>query len=468
MIFGYPPIFWFNDSYNYLYDAVTHQPDAVRPNGYPFLLDLLLPLHSAYPLAVLQAAMGVAIGVAIYALLRHRGLPWWGAALPPLPVLFDSYELHLEHQVTADTLFIFLATIAVVILCWSDRPSVMAMAVAGLFIGYATVVRSVGEPLLIVALVGMLARRVGWRRLATLAVAGIVPVGAYMIWFHSTYGHYALTESSGTFLYSRVSAFADCAKINPPARLQILCDPTPPNLRPPSGEYIWANNELGPYKSKTTPLWNKTQSDDTAMRFTPMVNGLAGQFAKDAIFAQPSDYLSVVTHDTLHTFGWNRQPDPDNIAGNGTLFRFVSSRSELTNLIPTVRVPTRHAVEHHRAHRRRGRGGPLAPLGRPRPAALAGRGGADRAAADDRRVQLSVRARRGARRLPGGRAGLRPRGQVSARPGGRSAAAPWPRRRCRGGIASAACRVRPRRAPAPARHRTAPSRSRWLCRCRRR
>jgi len=88
VIFGYPPIFWFNDSYNYLYDAVTHQPDAVRPNGYPFLLDLLLPLHSAYPLAVLQAAMGVAIGVAIYALLRHRGLPWWGAALPPLPVLF--------------------------------------------------------------------------------------------------------------------------------------------------------------------------------------------------------------------------------------------------------------------------------------------------------------------------------------------------------------------------------------------
>jgi len=334
VIFGYPPIFWFNDSYNYLYDAVTHQPDAVRPNGYPFLLDLLLPLHSAYPLAVLQAAMGVAIGVAIYALLRHRGLPWWGAALPPLPVLFDSYELHLEHQVTADTLFIFLATIAVVILCWSDRPSVMAMAVAGLFIGYATVVRSVGEPLLIVALVGMLARRVGWRRLATLAVAGIVPVGAYMIWFHSTYGHYALTESSGTFLYSRVSAFADCAKINPPASLQILCDPTPPNLRPPSGEYIWANNELGPYKSKTTPLWNETQSDDTALRFTPFVNGLAGQFAKDAIFAQPSDYLSVVTHDTLHTFGWNRQPDPDNIAGNGTLFRFVSSRSELTNLIP--------------------------------------------------------------------------------------------------------------------------------------
>jgi hypothetical protein len=334
VILGYPPILWFNDSYNYLYDAVTHKPDAVRPNGYPFLLDLLLPLHSAYPVAVLQAAMGVVTGLAIYALLRQRGLPWWGAALPTLPVLFDSYELHLEHTLTADTLFIFLATIAVVILCWSDRPSVLAMAVAGLFIGYATVVRSVGEPLLIVALLGLLARRAGWRRLVTLAVAGVVPIGAYMIWFHHTQGNYALTESSGTFLYSRVSTFADCAKIKPPAKLRVLCDPTPPNLRPPSGEYIWANNELGPYKDKTTPLWKATQSDDTAMRFTPSINGLAGQFAKDAILAQSSDYLSVVTRDTLHTFGWNRQPDPDNYAGNGPVFQFVSSGQELTGLIP--------------------------------------------------------------------------------------------------------------------------------------
>ena len=215
VILGYPPILWFNDSYNYLYDAVTHVPDQVRPNGYPFFIDLLLPLHSAYPLALLQAAMGVGMGVIIYALLRHRGLPWWGAALPTLPVLFDSYELHLEHMVTADTLFIFLGTVAVVILCWSDRPSVPAMAVAGLLIGYATVVRSVGQPLLVVVLVAMLVRRVGWRRLVTLLVAGIVPIAAYMIWFHGTYGKYALTESSGTFLYSRVSTFAECAQDQP-------------------------------------------------------------------------------------------------------------------------------------------------------------------------------------------------------------------------------------------------------------
>jgi hypothetical protein len=333
VILGYPPILWFNDSYNYVYDAVTHIPDTIRPNGYPFFIDLLLPLHSAYPLAVLQAAMGVGMGVVIYALLRHRGLPWWGAVLPALPVLFDSYELHLEHMVTADTLFIFLGTVAVVLLCWNDRPSVPVMAVAGLLIGYATVVRSVGQPLLVVVLLAMLVRRVGWRRLATLFVAGIVPIAAYMFWFHGTYGTYALTDSSGTFLYGRVSTFAECAKIKPPADIQALCDPTPPYLRPVSGDYIWTNNELGPYKSKATPLYNATKSEDTSLRFTPSINGMAEKFAKDAILAQPFDYLRVVTHDTLHTFGWSRQPDPNNYYGNGPAFNFVSG-PELTQLIP--------------------------------------------------------------------------------------------------------------------------------------
>jgi hypothetical protein len=350
VIVGYPPIMWFNDSYNYAYDAVMHIPDEIRPNGYPFLLDLLLPLHSLYPLAVLQAAMGVVLGVVIYALLRRRGLPWWGAALPTLPVLFDSYELHLEHMVTADPLFIFLVTVAVVVLCWNDRPSVLAMAVAGLLIGYATLVRSVGTPLLVVALVAMLARRVGWRRLAALLVAGLVPIGAYMLWFHGTYGKYALTESGGTFLYSRVSTFAECDKITLPSKaLRALCDPTPPRLRPQSGEYVWTDNELPPDQKTTIPLYNITGSTNTALRFTPYVNGLAGTFAKDAILAQPSDYLRVVIHDTLQGFAWNRQPDPGDNTGNGPAFSFISQR-DLDNLIPWWAGDTGRASDDHTAY----------------------------------------------------------------------------------------------------------------------
>jgi hypothetical protein len=321
---AYPPVLWFNDSYNYLYDAVYHIPDQVRPNGYPLFLDLLLPLHSVSPIALLQAAMGVGLGVAIYALLRHRGLPWWGAILPALPVLFDAYELHLEHMITADPLFIFLVTMAVVFLCWSDRPSVLAMAVAGLMIGYASITRSVGEPLLVVVFVVMLARRVGWLRLVSLVVTGILPIAGYLIWFHTWYGQYALSDS-GAFLYSRVSTFALCSRIDPPARLQFLCDTTPPSLRPVAGEYVWADNELGRDAHKTTPLYRYKDSTDTSLRFKPAISAETEQFAKDAILAQPADYLRVVIDDTLHTFGWNRQPDPNDYYGNGRDFEFDAS-----------------------------------------------------------------------------------------------------------------------------------------------
>ena len=340
VVLGYPPILWFNDSYNYIDDAVTHVPDVVRPNGYPFFIDLLLPLHSAYPLAILQAAMGVVIGVLIYALLRRRGLPWWGATLAALPVLFDSYQLHLEHMITADTLFIFLGTVAIVILCWNDRPSVLVMAVAGLLIGYATLVRSVGQPLLAVVLVAMLVRRVGWRRLVTLVVAGVVPIVVYMAWFNGSHGRFGLTESSGTFLYSRVSTFAECDKIKPSADVRALCDPTPPYLRPVSGEYLWADNEKWPDNKVTTPLFNLHHSTDNRLRFTPKVNAMAEKFAREAILAQPVSYLHVVVDDTLHTFGWNRQPDPHNYYGNGPAFQFVSGK-ELNALIPWWVNPVR-------------------------------------------------------------------------------------------------------------------------------
>jgi hypothetical protein len=312
VMLGYPPIMWFNDSYNYIEDAVLHTADAVRPDGYPFFLNLLWPLHSLYPVALLQAGMGLAMGVTSYALLRHRGLPWWGATLPALPVLFDVYELHLEHMVTADTLFTFLVTVAVIILCWSDKPSVAVCAVAGLLTGYATLVRSVGQPLLIVLVVGLLVRRVGWRRLAALVVAGIVPIAAYMIWFHASWGEYALTESRGTFLYSRVSTFAECDKINPPASVRPLCDPRPPAKREVSGQYIWAED---------TPL-AKITGTNNAKRFTPAIESQTQKFAQEAILAQPVDYLRVVIHDTMHTFGWTRQPDPFNYYGNGPVFRF--------------------------------------------------------------------------------------------------------------------------------------------------
>jgi hypothetical protein len=323
VMLGYPSAMFFTDSYAYMTDAVTKSPDMVRSDGYPLFLWLLLPFHSLALITSLQALMGLAVGAGIYAVLRRRGLPWWGATIPALPVLFDVFELQLEHMIAADVLFYALITAAIILLCWWDRPPLAVAVLAGLAIGYATTVRTVGEPLLIIVVVCMVLRRMGWRRIAATAIAGIVPIAGYMVWFHAHTGQFAMNESTGTFLYSRVSAFAECSKMNPPADLRVLCDPRPPADRPPGGsqEYLW---------STSTPLQKLAGSN--RLKFTPRMESLTMRFAERAIAAQPLDYLRVVAKDTLRAFGWTRENSTapmnsridgiGNVEGSGSKWRF--------------------------------------------------------------------------------------------------------------------------------------------------
>jgi hypothetical protein len=316
VMIGYPPAMFFSDSYNYMTDAVTGTPDIVRANGYPFFLRLLLPFHSLALVTGLQALLGLAMGVGIYAVLRRRGLPWWGATIPALPVLFDVFEVQLEHMVAADVLFYALITAVLVLLCWWDRPPLAVAVIVGLATGYAATVRSVGEPLLILVVAGMLLRRMGVLRAAAAAVAGVLPILGYMFWFHASTGQYALNEATGTFLYSRVQAFADCSRINPPANLRVLCDPKAIKDRPVSQEYLWSNQ---------TPL-AKLTGRNNIYRFTPHIESLTTQFAIRAIEAQPLSYAKVVVKDTLRAFDWRREavndPKVGNVEGSGSKFRF--------------------------------------------------------------------------------------------------------------------------------------------------
>jgi hypothetical protein len=332
VMLGYPPAMFFNDSYNYMTDAVTKTPDAVRSDGYPLFLYLLLPFHSLNLVTGLQALLGLAMGVGIYAVLRHRGLPWWGATIPALPVLFDVFELQLEHMIAADVLFYALVTLVLVLLCWWDRPPLWVAIGVGLAAGYATTVRSVGEPLLVLVVLGMLLRRMGWQRTLATLVAGLLPVLAYIGWFHSFTGKYALDESTGTFLYSRVQSFADCDRMNPPASLRVLCDPRAIKDRPISQEYPWSNK---------TPL-AKLTGNNNANRFTPQINSLTMKFAKLAIEKQPLDYVKVVAADTLRSFRWTRDGTNDtssssagNVEGSGSKFRFESTVEPVPGWVTT-------------------------------------------------------------------------------------------------------------------------------------
>ena len=293
VMIGFRPIFWYPDSSSYLASALQHRLSIMRPSGYSVFLAILQPLHSFILVAFLQHLMGLGTGIAIYALLRRRGLPGWGATVAAVPVLFDAYQVQLEHLLMSDALFIALVVGVIVLLSWNDRPSVLTATVAGLLLGYAAITRSTGLPLLAVAAACLLVRRAGWRPTAALAGACALPVVIYMAGFQAQHGTFAITNSDGVYLYNRVMSFADCAKIKPPPSLAVLCDPRPQSQRrQPPIEYMWDRHDPIRLVAKHAGM------------FSPRVNSLAMQFTEHALLAQPLDYLSAVSSDTLRSFGW--------------------------------------------------------------------------------------------------------------------------------------------------------------------
>jgi hypothetical protein len=313
---GYRWQSWFNDSFTYVRAAVTLTPNTTRPSGYPLFLWLLSPAHSYLLVTASQHLMGLLVAVMIYALARHRfGAPAWAAVLATLPVLYDGFEIQLEHLIMADTLFLFLAMAAVTIAAWSPRPSWRACLAAGLLLGISSVVRPTGLPLLAVFIVYLLTRLFPvrpsrWRTLvaglAACCVAFAVPVVGYEAWYKSAHGEFALTDSTGVFLYSRVMTFADCSRMSLPTDLLPLCTSVPPAKRPIAQAYIWT--PVSPLRRYAEPM------------FSPTVNKLAEKFAVAAIEAQPLDYARTVWDDTVRSFTWNRSVFPNGQTYDAYLF----------------------------------------------------------------------------------------------------------------------------------------------------
>jgi hypothetical protein len=313
---GYRWQSWFNDSFTYVRAAVTLTPGTTRPAGYPVYLWLLSPAHSYLLVTASQHLMGLLVAVMIYALARHRfAVPAWAAVLATLPVLYDGFEIQLEHLIMADTLFLFLVTAAVTIAVWHPRPSWRACLAAGLLLGASTTVRPTGLPLLAVFGLYLLIRLLpGWRTDWRTAVAGLaacglafaVPVAGYAGWYKSAHGEFALTDSTGVFLYSRVMTFADCSQMTLPADLLPLCTTVPPDKRPIAQAYIW---------TQASPLLRLPEPE-----FSPTVNKLAERFAVKAIEAQPAGYARAVWDDSVRSFDWNRSVFPNPATYDAYLF----------------------------------------------------------------------------------------------------------------------------------------------------
>jgi hypothetical protein len=289
---GYPPALWYPDSLPYVHASLHVAPYQIRPVGYSFMLLALKSVHSFVLVVLVQHAMGIATGVAVYALLRRRyGLPGWAATLAAIPPLLSVYAIAIEHFVLSDTLFGFLVTMAVVLMLWWPVPPVWVCAVTGLLLSGAALARSEGLPLIASFCVYLFFRMRNIRVIAgflVMCLAFAAPMYGYARWFEKTYGTFQLTTSTGMFLYGRVSSFADCAIIKPPVSERWLCLNVPVNDRMPATYYVWSSD---------SPMQH-----GPGQEFDIAVNRLATDFDKRAILAQPFSYLEAVLYSAAQSF----------------------------------------------------------------------------------------------------------------------------------------------------------------------
>ena len=253
--------------------------------------------HTYAIVTILQHLMALAIAVMIYALARHRfRAPSWLATLAAVPVLYDGFGIQLEHLILSDIPFLFVLMLAVTLLLWDPAAVHAAVRLHRLCCSGST------APALGRAAAARGVRRVhdhpavGWRKVAAAIVVCLVPVFAYAGVFELEHGQFAMTDSTGVFLYSRVMTFADCAKMQVPAGELFLCTP----CRLPSGR------SRRPTSGPRLRRWTGSRRRSSP----PVPNQLAERFAIRAIEAQPLSYAKAVFDDTWRVFAWKRTVFP--------------------------------------------------------------------------------------------------------------------------------------------------------------
>ena len=323
---GYPGALWFaGDSYVYLGAALRPRPDLSKTTGYSFFLRALLPFHSLALVTLLQHVMGLLIAVIIYALLRRSGVSKKWSTIATLPVLLDGFMIEDEHMIMTETLFTFLLVLALFLLLRRKQTSWPIAFAAGLLVGYAVIVRTEGLPVLVLFPGFLLLRGLlssgwlkwrSWLPAIAMSVGALMPVLSYVGWFHSYNGNYNLTRADGFYLWGRVSSFAECSVIKPPANELKVCPSGTPSSRTPPGNYIWHAPMV--HDIAGGPV---SEANDTLLR----------NFAIHAIEAQPLGYLHSVFDGLLLSVEWPRKAYPS----SGTVYYYNFHRKPET-------IPTNH------------------------------------------------------------------------------------------------------------------------------
>ncbi len=291
-----PALVGFPDTPVYLEDAyrgIFALP--LRVAGYAEFLRLLHALSPHLWVAIaVQHVLGLLSGLLLYAAVRRAGLPAGVALVPLAVVVLCGSELFVEHAALTEALFVFLVDLGLYALVRAWRGHWRWCLLAGLALGAAADVRTVGLTLLVAlaAYVGC-ALSGAWRlralRVAALVLAAALPVGGYLKAHADAVGYGGFTGSGYFDLYARVAPFAECSRFHPPGGTARLCIATPRARR--EGHDVWEFTPRSPaVQAFGQPDKAKPQRGE---------NAKLRAFAEAAILAQPLDYAQAVGRDLI-------------------------------------------------------------------------------------------------------------------------------------------------------------------------
>jgi hypothetical protein len=284
---SYSPALLYIDSVKYLYGA---WPGA-DPLGYDVPLKLILLVGNLGAVEAVQHLLGLAMAVALYAVLLRRGVPRWLAALAMGPVLLDAYQLQMESTIMPDVWFEAAIVAGLAVLLWMPRPTARIYLLAGVILGLTATIRQVGEILIAPALVFLIAEVVvsagGWRqalrKAAALIVAFVVPILAYCSASYATTGHFWLSRNGDEATYGRLAGLADCATLKLPSYERPLCPTAHEQALGPDWLDHAADSPLRNYVAPAGMVRSQVISDFNKRVALQQPLRVAGRISSDAV-----------------------------------------------------------------------------------------------------------------------------------------------------------------------------------------
>jgi hypothetical protein len=313
----YRPALLYIDTLKYLYNAWP----GTDPLGYKGVLKAILLVGNLQWVTAIQHLVGLGMGVAIYAVLRRRGVPRWLAAIAAAPVLLDAYELQNEQTIMPDVWFDALMVAALVVLLWQPRPTRRAIIGAGIALGLSVTIGQATEILILPVVIYLAIAVAGWwskvRAVALMCVAFVVPILLYMTLSAAFSGHFWLSRAGTSQLYGRVAEAADCATLRIPSYERPLC--------PTAKQKALGADSLDHEASSPLQLYVAPAGMDQSK--------VISSFIKAVMVQQPLRVLEGTATDSARLFAVNRVTIP----GDTPISRwqFQTSYPSLENYIRT-------------------------------------------------------------------------------------------------------------------------------------